>query len=35
MIFKALNSGDFFYRKSRIGTTKAANEANNGTYGNE
>ena len=26
------NSGDFFYRKSTIGTTKAAIEANNEVY---
>ena len=25
-------SGDFFYRKSTVGTTKAAIEVNNGTY---
>ena len=25
-------SGDFFYRKSTIGKTKTATEANNGTY---
>ena len=28
----SLNSGDFLYRKSTIGTTKAAIEANNGAY---
>ena len=26
------HSGDFFYRKSIMGTTKAAIKANNGTY---